>query len=86
MMFTREQPASQPVIQLRIGVSSRNENALPRAAIRVVPQHCDPVGGILALNADDCRKSPRADVRELNQANPRHGPALVQFGTKLRRQ
>ena len=51
-MFTREEPAAREVIDPRTGVPARNEYTFASHTFFVIPQDCDPMGGVFTAQAD----------------------------------
>src|SRR6267142_6779703 len=69
------------MIQLRTGVSARDENSFARLAA-LIPQYGNAMSGILAVEADTLRHKPRPHVLKANQTDAGHGEATIQLWTE----
>jgi len=83
MVFAGKKASPGYVIEKRIGVTARDENAFLLRAAFVLPLNGDAMGSVFAAKADEAGKANWPDLFEANKANARDGGTVVKFGAEL---
>src|SRR5262245_21313254 len=83
VVFTGKEASTGSVIEERISIAARDENAFLRLAIFVLPLNGDAMGSVFAAEAREAGKANWADLFEADKANAGNGRAVVKFGAEI---
>src|SRR5215467_4147670 len=79
MMLAGKHPATGQAVEERTGVAARNKYALPLNASRLCPFHRDPVGSVLARQAERTGQADRPNLFQPDKADAGHGLSAMEL-------
>src|SRR5882724_9189334 len=85
MVFAGKDASAKKMVELRVCVAARDENAFACGAV-FVPKDGHAMSSIFAVKANTLRYKPGPDMFQTNQTDAGYGEATLQLWSEARRQ